>query len=688
LHRCLMIQFFTFGSIITPVIHILCCYYAVSFSLLPSEPKYLDSLAFDTSQSANFANYVTYRRVASQVFQKPKVLRSALYDARVVSRDVDKNTASNTSSNSAGRLKIAAERYIVPGDYVVNEDYGIGRYLGIRYVHISPASVKPSHSYAERMKKSVPMVVVQFDDAEVSWFQKFAEKQLWVYRSADSGMQLLSSVLDKKKWTRRKRSARQRSEGMAIELMSLMAIRNSAYRPPCPPDDERYKKFENSFTFEPTNDQIECFQAIENDMVYRTRPMDRLVCGDVGFGKTEVAMRAIYRAVLAGRQVALLAPTRVLAKQHERTLKTRMPDVNVQLLRSSARKNNSWKVKEELSDGTCQVVVGTHTLLSPNVSFSHLGLLVIDEEQRFGVYHKEKLKSVSASTDVLTMSATPIPRTLQMSLSGLRDFSQMNTPPKGRLEVKVQVGPERLDVIKSAIELELLRGGQVFIVVPLIRQVDPTRRMVEAIFDEYNEKNLDVKIIEAHGDHKDLEDRIDAFTRGEGNVLIATTVIENGVDMPNVNTIIILSANRLGISSLYQLRGRVGRSNRQAYAYVMTSQNATLTPEAEQRLMYLQTFTALGSGYELSRRDMEMRGSGTLFGADQSGSQDVGIDLQAQMLSTALEEMKKNLTISGDGGVVGSGLTAVGIAAWAADEQEKLELLNRLELNAESEIAD
>ncbi|KAJ1430859.1 P-loop containing nucleoside triphosphate hydrolase protein, partial [Ochromonadaceae sp. CCMP2298] len=410
-----------------------------------------------------------------------------------------------------------------------------------------------------------------------------------------------------------------------------MAVRNALHRTPCVPDDQEYAAFERRFGYTPTDDQATCFLQVAADMVNNTRPMDRLVCGDVGFGKTEVAMRAIYRAVRSNKQVALLAPTRVLAKQHERTLKERMPDVKyvIQLLRGGG-KGGAKEVKEALRLGECQIVIGTHALLQPSVDFNNLGLLVIDEEQRFGVAHKEKLKTTASGADVLTLSATPIPRTLQMSLSGLRDFSMMRSPPKGRREVQVFVGPEG-GVVEMVREIK--RGGQVFVVVPFVKMVAETTERLQALIPG-------VRVIEAHGRHEDLEDRIDAFVKQEADVLVATTVIENGIDMPSVNTIVVLTADRFGMSTLYQLKGRVGRGLRQAYAYFLTS-NSTITTEAEQRLTYVKTFTALGSGYDLARRDMEMRGHGTVFGEEQSGARDIGLDLQASMLSAAVETIQQ-----------------------------------------------
>ena len=349
------------------------------------------------------------------------------------------------------RVKIGGIRWIIPGDYVVHEEYGIGKYIGIRMVDLTPA---------KNVRTFEPTVVVQYADGDLSIFQRLVERELWFYRSGDSSVQELSTIVDRRKWKRRKATVEETSKSMALRLSKMMAIRNGFHRTPCAPDDERYMNFEQSFTFEPTVDQAKCFENVALDMINNTRPMDRLICGDVGFGKTEVAMRAIYRAVLSKKQVALLAPTRVLALQHLRVLRNRLPDVNVQLLRGGGKADAS-KIKEQLKTGECEVVVGTHALLQPTVTFGNLGLLIIDEEQRFGVAHKEKLKAVSSGTDVLTLSATPIPRTLQMSLSGLRDLSLMNTPPKGRKEVNVTVMVEDPVVIRAAIQQEMDRGGQV-----------------------------------------------------------------------------------------------------------------------------------------------------------------------------------------------------------------------------------
>lgn len=544
------------------------------------------------------------------------------------------------------RVMIAEGRFVLPGDYLVSDEYGVGEYLGTQTVDITPT--RPARTLET-------VLVLRFADGQITWFLRVADKQLWLYRGADAGEQQVSTLNDRKKWRRRLVSVETGTKTLALNLVRMMAIRNSLHRTPCSPLVSEYKLFEKAFTFEPTTDQLLCFADIERDMMNGTRPMDStphpcsvynhsshcapmhtgLICGDVGFGKTEVAMRAIYRAVLSGRQVALLAPTRILALQHLRVLETRMPGVRVQLLRGGG-KGDAAAVKEAVRSGDCQVVVGTHALLQPSVSFDNLGLLVIDEEQRFGVGHKEKLKAVATGCDVLTLSATPIPRTLQMSLSGLRDLSLLNSPPSGRLEVTVTVGEDRDEVIRDAVSAEVARGGQVFLVVPFVADVPPAVERLLRLLPN-------VRVIDAHGRHDDLEDRIDAFACRKADVLVATTVIENGIDMPNVNTIIVLQANRFGISTLYQLRGRVGRARRQAFAYFMT--NGSVTAEASTRLTYLSSMTALGSGYELSRRDMEMRGSGTVFGTDQSGAKDVGMDLQAVILRRAVDALKGELII-------------------------------------------
>ena len=528
------------------------------------------------------------------------------------------------------RTLVKGNRYIIPGDYVVSEEYGVGLFKGQYLVDLTPT--RQERQYQEA-------IVIEFEDSEIISFKKMADKEYWLYRQSEAGYQELSSIINRQKWNRRKKNANENSYSMALNLLKMQAIRNSFHRTPCASvvNQKNYIDFENRFLYVPTEDQVKSIQAIQYDMMVNTRPMERLVCGDVGFGKTEVAMRAIYIAVMSNRQVALLAPTRILALQHLRVLKNRMPEVSIELLRGGS-KSNSAGIHSGLQNGDIQVIVGTHALLQPNITWHNLGLIVIDEEQRFGVIQKEKLKAVQTGIDVLTLSATPIPRTMQMSISGLKDFSQINSPPMGRKEVTVHVGMVEKAVITDAINLEVKRNGQVFVVVPFIRDIPSVKAMLMDWLPT-------VSMLDAHGEHTDLEDRIDSFTRRESQVLVATTVIENGIDMPNVNTIIVFQADRFGMSALYQLRGRVGRSTVQAHAYFLTNKTS-ITVEAETRLNYLKTFTALGSGYDLSRRDMEMRGYGSIFGSEQSGSKDVGLDYQAEILTQAVEKLKGDYIVA------------------------------------------
>ncbi len=402
------------------------------------------------------------------------------------------------------------------------------------------------------------------------------------------------------------------------------------------------RKFEKTFPFTPTPDQQKCFEAVENDMVWRGRPMDRLVCGDVGFGKTEVALRALFRCVANGRQAALLSPTGVLAAQHMKNVLSRMGDgtnfnFNVALLRGGMGKNTKVgkALRDQISSGEVQLIVGTHALLSAGLKFKDLGLLVVDEEQRFGVKQKERLKLICSGIDVLTLSATPIPRTLQMSLSGIRDTSTIRSPPPMRKPTISFVQEFHKDLVREAIQRELDRGGQCFYVVPRIAQLDEAEKLMKGLFPE-------ISIIMAHGrmPRDGAEENVAAFAEGKYDVLLATTVIENGVDIPSVNTIIIQNAQAFGMSTLYQLRGRVGRSNVQAYAYFLHKEDA-ITEQSAMRLQAMADLHALGSGFDVANRDLEIRGAGSLLGTEQSGmAAKVGFDLYMRMLKKSIRKLR------------------------------------------------
>jgi transcription-repair coupling factor (superfamily II helicase) len=400
------------------------------------------------------------------------------------------------------------------------------------------------------------------------------------------------------------------------------------------------QSFEAAFPYEETDDQLRSIEEVKRDME-RERPMDRLVCGDVGYGKTEVAIRAAFKAVQDSKQVAFLVPTTILAQQHYETMKERFADfpVEVSLLSRFRSKKQQAETMKGLKAGTIDVVIGTHRILSKDIVYHDLGLLVVDEEQRFGVTHKEKIKQMKTNVDVLTLTATPIPRTLHMSMIGVRDLSVIETPPANRFPVQTYVMEHNGALVREAIEREMARGGQVFY---LYNRVDDMAKKV----DEIQMLVPEARVGFAHGQmtERELESVILSFLDGEYDVLVTTTIIETGIDIPNVNTLIVYNADRMGLSQLYQLRGRVGRSNRVAYAYFMYQRDKVLTDVAEKRLQAIKEFTELGSGFKIAMRDLSIRGAGNLLGSQQHGFIDsVGFDLYAQMLQEAIEEKQTGI---------------------------------------------
>ena len=430
---------------------------------------------------------------------------------------------------------------------------------------------------------------------------------------------------------------------LAQDVLALYATRETLHRQPFDPSKEdEVRSFGSTFKFEPTPDQKKCFEDVENDMVYRARPMDRLICGDVGFGKTEVAMRALYRAVINGRQAVLLAPTGVLAAQHYKNAIKRMGEEtdfhkSVALLRGGmSKKTKAGKeLREKIENGEIDIIIGTHALLSNDMTYKDLGLLVVDEEQRFGVKQKERLKLLCGGIDVLTLSATPIPRTLQMSLSGIRDTSTIRSPPPMRKATITYVQDFEKSIIKHAIATELERGGQCYYVVPRISMLKEAEGMIKETFP-------DIRVIQAHGrmTRNTAEDNVSDFAEGNYDVLLATTVIENGVDIPRVNTIIIQDSQNFGMSTLYQLRGRVGRSDLQGYCYFLYREES-ITEQAVMRLQAMGELNELGSGFDVANRDLEIRGAGSLLGTEQSGmAAKVGFDLYMRMLKKSIRQLR------------------------------------------------
>lgn len=510
------------------------------------------------------------------------------------------------------------------GDYVVHVHHGIGRYLGIVEKELPPERVKRDYleiAYADDARLYVPV-------DQVELVQKYIGPE---------GRAPRLSRLGGGDWNRVKQRVRKRVQVLARDLLALYARRLESKGYAFSPDTIWQQEFEAAFPYEETPDQQQAIADVKRDME-SPRPMDRLVCGDVGFGKTEVAIRAAFKAVQDAKQVAVLVPTTVLGQQHYRTFSERFAryPVRIEVLSRFRSPKQQKQLLDDLARGLIDIIIGTHRLLSDDVRFKDLGLLIIDEEQRFGVAHKEKIKMLRANVDVLTLTATPIPRTLQMSLGGVRDLSMIETPPEDRLPVQTYVLEYQPEVIQDAIRREIQRGGQIYY---LHNRVQSISRCVAYLQGLVPEATFRV----AHGQMKEeeLEQVMLDFLNHEFDCLVCTTIIENGLDLPNVNTLIVERADWFGLAQLYQLRGRVGRSNRLAYAYFTFERDRVLTEQAEKRLRALQEFTEFGSGFKLALRDLEIRGAGNLLGAEQHGHMAaVGFELYNQMLREAVVELK------------------------------------------------
>jgi transcription-repair coupling factor (superfamily II helicase) len=513
-------------------------------------------------------------------------------------------------------------RDLKPGDYVVHVDHGIGQFHGLRNIELGGGSKEfVLLTYQDEAKLYVPV-------ERLDLLQK--------YTSVGAGRPALDR-LGGTSWARTKTRIKKSMRDMAAELLKLYAERQTVEGHAFSPDTAWQQEFEDAFEFDLTADQADSITAAKHDME-APRPMDRLLCGDVGYGKTEVAMRAAFKAVLDGKQVAVLTPTTVLAFQHFNTFTSRFTTfpVRIQLLSRFRSPKEQKQVLEDLELGRVDVVIGTHRLLSKDVAFRDLGLVVVDEEQRFGVAHKERLKALKTRVDVLTLSATPIPRTLHMAMLGLRDMSTIETPPKNRLAIQTSVVRYSEETIRSAIELELERKGQVYFVHNRVETIQSAAAMIQRLLPR-------VRIGIAHGQmsEKELERVMLGFVRDEIDVLVATTIIENGLDIPRVNTIIVNRADLYGLAQLYQLRGRVGRSDRRAYAYLLIPADETLSGVARKRLAAIREFSDLGAGFRVAALDLEIRGAGNLLGGEQHGHIDaVGFDLFCQLLEQTVEELR------------------------------------------------
>ncbi len=563
-------------------------------------------------------------------------------------------------------------RDLAVGDYVVHVEHGIGQYQGLKEVPQEDGGTVEFMvlEYAEGARLYVPLT-------RLDLVQK--------YRSSE-GVRPVLNRLGTQQWQKTKARVKKAMKDMAEELLKLYAVRKTAEGHGFAADTEWQREFEDTFEFNETEDQVNAILDVKRDMESAT-PMDRLLCGDVGYGKTEVAMRAAFKAVNDNRQVAVLAPTTVLAFQHYNTFRQRLAafPIKIEML---SRFRTAKQLKEtiaKLEAGEVDIVIGTHRALSKDVKFSDLGLVIVDEEQRFGVRHKERLKQLRKEVDVLTMSATPIPRTLHMSLLGLRDMSVIETPPKDRMAIQTVVAAWDEKLLRSAIEKELERGGQVYFV----------HNRVESIYeiaDKIREMSPKARILVGHGQmaESELERVMLAFMRHEADILVATTIIENGLDIPLCNTIIINRADRHGLSELYQLRGRVGRSDRRAYAYLLIPPDRDLSDLARRRLAALKEFSDLGAGFKIAALDLELRGAGNLLGGQQSGHiEAVGFEMYTTMLERTVRELKGEVQEEVPEAQLNLGLNIRIPAEYIAEENQRLRMYKRVAgVESESQLAD
>jgi transcription-repair coupling factor (superfamily II helicase) len=511
-----------------------------------------------------------------------------------------------------------------PGDFVVHINYGIGRFKGIE--RITALGHERDYIQLEYAGEETVFVPVE----QVNLVQRYI---------GNEGQPPRLDTLGSKSWEARKTKVRQAAEELAGRLLDLYSKRRQAAGFAFPKDDEWQTMFEAAFPFEETEDQLRCVEEIKADME-SSHPMDRLVCGDVGYGKTEVAVRACFKAVMGGKQAAFLAPTTILAEQHYENFQERFSrfPVRVAMLSRFVEKRQTRSVLEQLAAGEIDLLVGTHRIIQRDVRFKNLGLIVVDEEQRFGVKDKERLKEMKTNVDCLTISATPIPRTLHMSLLKIRDMSLLTTPPRNRHPIETVIEEYNDERLTQAIRSEVERGGQVFFLHNRVESLRETRIAIERLVPE-------MLVETAHGqmDARDLEDVMHRFIHGGFHVLVSTTIIENGIDIPNVNTIIIDRADMYGVSQLYQLRGRVGRSDRVAYAYLLYPPGRALSEVAMKRLQVISDFTELGSGFKIAMKDMEIRGAGNLLGREQSGDMySVGFDLYIKLLDEAVRRLENS----------------------------------------------
>ena len=508
------------------------------------------------------------------------------------------------------------------GDYIVHRSHGIGQFMGVNTIK------------ADGVTKDYIKLKYQGDD--ILYIPTNSLDNIRKYIGAENGAPKVNK-LGTKEWEKTKAKVKSNLREVAEELIRLYALRQKAEGFAFSKDTSWQQEFEENFPYQETDDQLRCIEEVKKDME-KPKPMDRLLCGDVGYGKTEVAIRAAFKAVMDGKQVAYLAPTTILSQQQYDSFKERMKEypINIEVINRFRSKKEQTDIVKKLQLGEIDILVGTHRLLSKDIEFKNLGLLIIDEEHRFGVKAKEKIKEYKTNVDVLTMTATPIPRTLHMSIVGMRDMSVIYEPPHNRRPVQTYVLEYDEEVIKEAITKELERGGQVFYLYNQVESIEGKANRIKSLVPE-------AKVDYAHGKMtgSSLEEIMEKFVKGENNVLVCTTILESGIDIPNANTIIVENADRLGLAQLYQIRGRVGRSDKQAYCYITYKRSKALSDVADKRLKAIKEFTEFGSGFKIAMRDLEIRGAGSLMGEMQHGHMEqVGYDMYCRLLDQVVKEIK------------------------------------------------
>lgn len=559
---------------------------------------------------------------------------------------------------NGNRIKNFTE--LTVGSYIVHVNYGIGKYEGIEKITVDGVTKDYLKIiYAGGDKLFIPV-------EHLDLIQKYIGPE-------DKPPKL--NKLGGNEWARAKRKAKKAVEELAKDLIKLYAKRQTMKGYAFSKDTPWQKDFEERFPYEETEDQLRCIQEIKEDME-KEKPMDRLLCGDVGYGKTEVALRAAFKAVADGKQVAFLCPTTILAEQHYTNFIQRFKDfpVKIEMLSRFRSHREQSEIIKSLNEGIIDIIVGTHRILQDDVKFKNLGLLIIDEEQRFGVAHKEKIKRLKENVDVLSLSATPIPRTLHMSLIGIRDMSVIENPPEDRYPVQTYVVEFNEELIRDAILREMGRGGQVYFVYNRISGINKMAALIKELIP-------DAKVVVAHGqmDEGQLEEIMMGFLNGDYDVLVCTTIIETGLDIPNVNTIIVCDADRMGLSQLYQLRGRVGRSNRLAYAYFTYRKDKVITEVAEKRLEAIKEFTEFGSGFKIAMRDLEIRGAGNLLGAEQHGHIDaIGYDMYLKLLDEAIRNLKGEISEEKPNTTIDIKISAYIDQEYIEDENQRLEMYKKI----------